>query len=60
MSVVPFQNTWPYEKQYNDIYLHQCPYCGSDQVLTHMKPRDLNRAKEGIKTILILPCCNSV
>ncbi|WP_100405304.1 hypothetical protein [Bacillus solitudinis] len=59
MGIIPFENTWPYERQYNDIYFHSCPYCESDYVLTHMKLRDLKRAKEGIKTLLIMPCCNS-
>ncbi|GAF64916.1 hypothetical protein [Alkalihalobacillus trypoxylicola] len=58
MDVIPFINTWPYEKQINDIYIHTCPYCDEEQVLTHMKTRDLARAKEGFKVILIMPCCN--
>ncbi|WP_017726399.1 hypothetical protein [Halalkalibacterium ligniniphilum] len=58
MDVIPFENTWPYEKQFDDIYLHECPFCGEEQVLTHMKPEVLEQAKEGIKTSLILPCCH--
>ena len=49
MPVIPFSHSWPYEKQYQDIYLHECPFCGEDQVLTHMKMKELEEAKEGIK-----------
>ncbi len=58
MDVIPFVNTWPYEKIYNDIYFHSCPFCEEEQVLTHMKLRELQKAREGVKTILIMPCCH--
>ncbi len=59
MKIIPFENTWPYDKVMGDIYFHTCPYCGKDNVLTHMKPRELEHALEGFKTILIMPCCHS-
>ncbi|WP_078429995.1 hypothetical protein [Alkalihalobacterium alkalinitrilicum] len=58
MDVIPFENTWPYEKIMNDIYLSECPYCEAENVLIHLKARDLQRAKESIKTIVVMPCCN--
>ncbi|MED1563446.1 hypothetical protein AJ85_18470 [Alkalihalobacillus alcalophilus ATCC 27647 = CGMCC 1.3604] len=58
MDVIPFVNTWPYEKQMKDIYFHTCPFCEEEHVLTNLKARDLERAKESIKTILIMPCCH--
>lgn len=58
MDVIPFVNTWPYERQFDDIYLQSCPCCGTENVLTNMKKSDFKRAQEGIKTILILPCCH--
>lgn len=57
--MIPFENTWPYERVINDIYIQQCPYCNEENVLTSLKNSNLERAKEGIKTILIMPCCNS-
>ncbi|WP_170885656.1 hypothetical protein [Bacillus alkalicellulosilyticus] len=57
MKIIPFENTWPYEKVMGDIYIHTCPYCGSDNVLTSMKKRDLENALDGVKTLLIMPCC---
>lgn len=56
--MIPFSNTWPYEKMGKDIYIHTCPYCQKENVLTNMKATDLARAKESIKTILIMPCCH--
>jgi hypothetical protein len=53
-----FEYTWPYEKVMGDIYLHQCPYCHKESVLTGMKERDFKKAQEEIKTILIMPCCH--
>ncbi|WP_332695740.1 hypothetical protein [Halalkalibacter lacteus] len=58
MDVIPFVNTWPYERLFGDIYLQNCPFCHSDNVLTNMKKSEFKRAQEGIKTVLILPCCN--
>ncbi|ERN52220.1 hypothetical protein M3689_19940 [Alkalihalophilus marmarensis] len=59
MDVIPFQHTLPYERQFEDIYVSSCPFCEEEQVLTHMKPRDYKQAIEGVKTILIMPCCRS-
>ncbi|MDV2684127.1 hypothetical protein RYX56_07070 [Alkalihalophilus lindianensis] len=59
MDVIPFQNTLPYERQYEDIYISTCPFCDSEQVLTNMKARDYKQAKDGVKTHLIMPCCHS-
>lgn len=55
--MIPFENTWTYERSGKDIYIHKCPYCNSDNVLTNMKKADLEQAKESIKTYLIMPCC---
>ncbi|WP_018921840.1 hypothetical protein [Salsuginibacillus kocurii] len=59
MDLIPFENAWPYERMIEDIYLSECPKCGSEQVLTHMRPEELQHALEGIKTKLILPCCHN-
>ncbi|TWI60112.1 hypothetical protein [Halalkalibacter nanhaiisediminis] len=58
MDVIPFINTWPYERQFDDIYLQSCPFCHAENVLTNMKKSEFKRAQEGIKTTLILPCCH--
>ncbi|WP_096436687.1 hypothetical protein [Alteribacter populi] len=57
MKPIPFDHTWPYEKLMGDIYVSTCPYCGEENVLTNMKLRDLERAKEQVKQRLNMPCC---
>ncbi|MGC4378709.1 hypothetical protein WD019_17570 [Fictibacillus sp. Mic-4] len=52
-----FEYTWPYEKMMDDIYINECPFCKSGNVLTNMKQEDLELAKEGIKRLLVMPCC---
>jgi hypothetical protein len=42
-----------------DIYIHECPYCHSDNVLTNLSLDSLGNAKEGIKTYLVMPCCHN-
>ncbi|WP_257349590.1 hypothetical protein [Pseudalkalibacillus decolorationis] len=54
-----FRTTWPYERIMKDIYIQQCPYCDGENILTSLKEEDLDNAKEGIKTYLIMPCCHS-
>ncbi|MCM3714063.1 hypothetical protein [Halalkalibacter oceani] len=57
MDVIPFSHTWPYERQFDDIYFQSCPFCGQENVLLNMKKSELNQALEGIKTSVNLPCC---
>ncbi|MBU9722124.1 MULTISPECIES: hypothetical protein [Bacillaceae] len=57
MKPIPFDHTWPYEKQMGEIYLHECPYCGTNNVLTHMALDSLELAKDKVKQRLNLPCC---
>lgn len=58
MGPIPFEHTWPYERQMGEIYVSECPYCRQDNVLTHMKDASLERAKEGVKTRINFPCCH--
>ncbi|WP_022794140.1 hypothetical protein [Marinococcus halotolerans] len=58
MDFIPFENTWPYDKIGEDIYINECPYCGSRNILTAMKVKDLEWAKEEIKTYINMPCCH--
>lgn len=59
MDLIPFENTWPYEKMGEDIYIEDCPYCEAKNVLTYMTPEDLENAMDEIKTTLIMPCCHT-
>ncbi|MCD8511033.1 MAG: hypothetical protein LRY73_15005 [Bacillus sp. (in: Bacteria)] len=57
MKPIPFDHTCPYEKQMGEIYIGECPYCKSSNVLTHMKEESLEKAKDGVKQRLNMPCC---
>ncbi|QKS72182.1 hypothetical protein FLK61_36680 [Paenalkalicoccus suaedae] len=57
MQLIPFDHTWPYERQMGDVYIATCPYCQENNVLTHMSNAALERAKDRIKTRLNMPCC---
>ena len=56
--MIPFSNTWPYDVVGNDVYVHSCPFCGTDNVLLPMKPKELVSVREG-KKLLIFPCCHN-
>ncbi|ACX67698.1 hypothetical protein C7121_11215 [Paenibacillus glucanolyticus] len=57
--MIPFSNTWPYDVVGNDVYVHSCPFCGTDNVLLPMKPKELVSVREGKKKLLIFPCCHN-
>ncbi|CAG7649416.1 hypothetical protein ACFQI7_26590 [Paenibacillus allorhizosphaerae] len=57
--MIPFENTWPYERIGSDIYVQYCPFCKAPNVLLPFKPRELEFLKEGVKKLLIFPCCHN-
>lgn len=56
----PFQNTWPYERIMGDLYVSECPFCSSENVLLPMKPSVLSDIRDGKKKRLVFPCCHHV
>lgn len=57
--MIPFSNTWPYDIVQNDVYVQDCPFCGSSNVLLPMKPKELISVREGKKKLLVFPCCHN-
>ncbi|WP_054958222.1 hypothetical protein [Paenibacillus dakarensis] len=57
--MIPFSNTLPYDTLSGDIYVQDCPFCGSSNVLLPMKPEELVSVREGKKKLLIFPCCHN-
>ncbi|MGN7358785.1 hypothetical protein ACTHPF_11790 [Paenibacillus sp. SAF-054] len=57
--MIPFANTWPYDKQMGDIYVHECPFCGAGNVRLNLKPSELKTINEGRKKLVVFPCCSS-
>lgn len=41
-----------------DVYFLSCPICGSDNVRLPFKPEDVKEVREGVKKLLVLPCCH--
>jgi hypothetical protein len=42
----------------NDLYVHQCPFCASGNVLLPLKPGELKTIQAGKKRLLVFPCCH--
>ncbi|MBU7314614.1 hypothetical protein [Paenibacillus oleatilyticus] len=57
--MIPFENTWPYERIGQDVYVHSCPFCHAANVLLPLKPKDLSELREGVKKLLVFPCCRN-
>ncbi|MCA0986634.1 hypothetical protein [Guptibacillus algicola] len=53
-----FNHTLPYDRMMGDVYVNECPFCHSENVLTPMTERDFEQGLQEIKTRLVMPCCN--
>nr|WP_246628250.1 hypothetical protein [Paenibacillus oenotherae] len=42
-----------------DIYVQSCPFCGQDNVLLPLRPKELPDIKSGKKRLLVFPCCHN-
>ncbi|MCS7463526.1 hypothetical protein N0M98_25800 [Paenibacillus doosanensis] len=57
--MIPFENTWPYEQIQEDIYVQECPFCSKSNVLLPFKRKDLSEISQGVKRLLVFPCCHN-
>lgn len=57
--MIPFEKALPYDLLMGDIYVQECPFCGSEQVLLPMKPHEIQSVREGKKKLLVFPCCHT-
>ncbi|MEC0232086.1 hypothetical protein [Paenibacillus alba] len=57
--MIPFANTWPYDIVMKDIYVAECPFCHSPNVLLPLKIHELTSIREGKKKLLVFPCCHN-
>ncbi|MZQ84537.1 hypothetical protein GQF01_20745 [Paenibacillus sp. 5J-6] len=55
----PFANTWPYDIVMKDVYVAECPFCHSSNVLLPLKVNELKSIHEGKKKLLVFPCCHN-
>jgi hypothetical protein len=57
--MIPFECTWPYELIQQDVYLHECPFCGAPNVLLPLKRGHIPEISRGVKRLLVFPCCHN-
>jgi hypothetical protein len=50
--------SWPYEQMMQDVYFQECPFCGASSILLPFKKEAFEEAKDGVKTHIVMPCCN--
>lgn len=55
--MIPFERAWPYDRIMNDLYVHECPFCRTANVLLPIRPRELDDIRTGKKKLLVFPCC---
>lgn len=55
--MIPFEQTWPYDKVGNDYFVHECPFCHAGHVLLNLKHSDVKAIQTGTKKLLVFPCC---
>lgn len=57
--MIPFHKTWPYDIVMGDVYVQSCPFCDHNNVLLPLKPKELKLIHEGMKKLLVFPCCHN-
>ena len=57
--MIPFERAWPYDRIMNDLYVHECPFCGTNNVLLPLRPPELDEIRAGKKKLLVFPCCRN-
>jgi hypothetical protein len=57
--LIPFAQTLPYEVIMKDIYVIECPFCQTANVLLPLKMSELQSIHEGKKKLLVFPCCHN-
>lgn len=57
--MIPFEKTLPYDIIMKDVYILECPFCGTNNVLLPLKPRDIIQVHDGKKKLLVFPCCGN-
>lgn len=57
--MIPFNKTLPYDIIMGDVYVQECPFCGKNNVLLPIKPKDIALAHEGKRKLLVFPCCGN-
>jgi hypothetical protein len=57
--MIPFEKAWPYDILMGDLYVSSCPFCQAENVLLPVKPAELQDIQDGMKRLLVFPCCHN-
>ncbi|WP_424767128.1 hypothetical protein [Paenibacillus sp. sgz302251] len=55
--MIPFERAWPYDIVMGDLYVASCPFCETENVLLPVRPSELQDIRDGMKRLLVFPCC---
>lgn len=55
--MIPFENTLPYETVGKDVYVNECPFCGTSSVMLPLTTAGLASIRDGKKRLIVFPCC---
>ena len=57
--MIPLNKSLPYDIVMGDVYVQECPFCESNNVLLPLKPHDITSIHEGKRKRLVFPCCGN-
>ena len=57
--MIPFEKAWPYDIFMGDLYVSSCPFCEAENVLLPVRPIELQDIRDGMKRLLVFPCCHN-
>lgn len=55
--MIPLENTIPYDEMMGDLFVDCCPFCQKNHVLISIKPKEIQLIQDGMKRLLVFPCC---
>lgn len=55
--MIPLENTIPYDEMMGDLFVESCPFCKEKNVLISIKPHEIQLIRDGMKRLLVFPCC---
>ncbi|CAG5076720.1 Putative uncharacterized protein [Thermobacillus xylanilyticus] len=57
--MIPFERTWPYDRIMGDLYVQECPFCKTGNVILPIRPEELDDIRTGRRRLLVFPCCRN-
>jgi hypothetical protein len=58
--LIPFRNSLPYDIQFHDVYVSECPFCNASHVRLPIQPAEIGELAGGKrKKTIVFPCCHT-